>query len=384
MSASSHYSIFHHFIPCGPLHNPYTANARQEEKEAEMSNYSLYDRILGCLVTAGMGDAIGAPSEAMSRDEIIEKYGSRIETFLDGGDNEYALGNLVGEVTDDASQMYEMAKAVVKADGNLTMQGAAEALIAWSEGYPKYYPRNAGPTTSFVIKELKDGKDPLQVGKVGRVYGRGTSNGAAMRVAAAGLIHPGNLPGALDTAIIMSSPSHATQHAYAGAAAIACGIAAALPESSDALEVVKACVWGAKQGEQRGLENARAASGPSVAPIILRAVKVALNCDSMPEAEQAIERYVGNDGSIHTSVSAAVGLFAAAGGDPVKTILGGANIGGDSDTIACIAGMLAGAYKGFAALPSKWYDIFKPANPLLDFETVSRQLEVIAQRNLNG
>lgn len=37
--------------------------------------YSLYDRVLGCLVTAGMGDGIGAPTEAMSRQEILEKYG---------------------------------------------------------------------------------------------------------------------------------------------------------------------------------------------------------------------------------------------------------------------------------------------------------------------
>ena len=48
--------------------------------------YSLYDRVLGCLVTAGMGDGIGAPTEAMSRQEILEKYG-RITGFVDGSTN---------------------------------------------------------------------------------------------------------------------------------------------------------------------------------------------------------------------------------------------------------------------------------------------------------
>lgn len=347
-----------------------------------MDTSYLYDRVLGCLVTAGMGDGIGAPSEAMSRSEIVEKYGSRIETFIDGSDNEYALGNDIAEVTDDASQMYEMAKAIVKCGGDLTLQAAADALVAWSEGYPKYYPRNAGPTTSFVINDLKAGMDPVQIGMVGRVYGRGTSNGAAMRVAAAGLVHPGNWQGALDTAVVMSRPSHGTQHAFAGAAAIACGIAEALRAAPDVFAVAKACVWGAKRGEEIGLATARAASGTSQAPVILRAVKLALDSESMPEAEEKIERYVGNDGSIQVSVAAAIGLFAAAGGDPAKTILGGANIGGDTDTIACIAGMLAGAYKGFAALPDGWWDVFKKANPLLDFETVAGELTEIAAKRL--
>jgi ADP-ribosylglycohydrolase len=74
----------------------------------------------------------------------------------------------------------------------------------------------------------------------------------------------------------------------------------------------------------------------------------------MEEAGQKIEDRIGNDGAIQPSVADAVGLFAAAGGDPAKTILGGANIGGDTDTIACIAGMLAGAYAGFSALPRGW------------------------------
>ena len=122
-----------------------------------MNHEQLYDRILGCLVTAGMGDAIGAPSEAMSRAEILEKFGGPIDTFLDGGENAYAYGNLVGEVTDDASQMYEMAKAVIACGGKLTVEAAAQALVTWSERYPKYFPRNAGPTTSYVINEIKAG-----------------------------------------------------------------------------------------------------------------------------------------------------------------------------------------------------------------------------------
>ena len=71
--------------------------------------YSLHDRILGSLVTAGMGDALGVPSEAYSRAEILQEYGGPIDHFIGPGANVYGAGNLPAEVTDDSSQMYEMA-----------------------------------------------------------------------------------------------------------------------------------------------------------------------------------------------------------------------------------------------------------------------------------
>jgi ADP-ribosylglycohydrolase len=345
------------------------------------TNY-IHDRVLGCLVTAGMGDGVGAPSEAMSRAEIYEKYGGPITKFLDPGDNKYALGNLIGEGTDDASQMFEMAKAVVKTDGNLTVNAAADAIINWSRNYPKYYPRNAGPTTSQVIGDLIAGKDPVEVGKVGKTYYRGTSNGAAMRVAAAGLCSPNNLDKAINTAIIMSKPSHGTQHAFAGSSAIACGIAKAMVDGSDINSVLKACLYGAAEGERIGLKEARIACGSNLIPKLLKAIEISFSTNNMDEALKQLEYEIGNDGSIQVSVSIAIGIFAAAEGDPIKTILGGANIGGDTDTIACVAGMLAGAYSGFSKIPNEWYEIFKLANPLLDFEGISIELAKIAEREL--
>jgi ADP-ribosylglycohydrolase len=49
------------------------------------------------------------------------------------------------------------------------------------------------------------------------------------------------------------------------------------------------------------------------------------------------------------SVPAAVGAFAAAGGEPFETVRAAVRLGGDTDTIAAMAGALAGALHGFAA-----------------------------------
>ena len=340
--------------------------------------YDLYDRILGSLVTAGMGDGIGAPTEAMSYTEILKKYG-RIEGFVDGSTNVIALGNVPGEITDDASQMFEMARAVIETRGNLTTDAAANALAEWSRNWPKYYPRNAGPTTREIITKILEGEDPVMIAKQGGRYQQGTSNGAAMRIAAAGLCNPGDIQGAIETAVVMTKVSHGTQHAFSGACAIAAGISEALKKESTVHSVLKACVYGAKKGEQIGIAEARTASGARVPLKIIEAIAIAYDNNSMEDIERHLDEQMGSDSSAITpAVAIAIGLFAGADGNSEKTILGGANIGGDTDTIACIAGSLAGAYNGYHVLPDDWKDLFTKANPELDLEWAARELVDIA------
>lgn len=346
-----------------------------------LASYDLYDRILGCVATAAMGDALGAPTEAMSRADIISGYGGYVREFYKPGASSYAEGNEPGEVTDDSTQLYEMARALVETDGDLTVEAAAKALLKWSE-YEKFYPRNAGPTTQYVIEELKQGKDPVEVGLAGGTYGRGTSNGAAMRVAPAGLVNPGNLDGAVKTAITMCAPSHANQIAYSGAAAIACGIAEAITEKADVFSVIRACMYGARAAEHYGLEHARIAAGCRVVPRVGQAVRIAIEAETLDQLLAELEGQIGNDGEISSTVPTAIGLFAFAGGDPFDTIVAGANIGNDTDTIACIAGALAGALSGFARVPQDKYEYLKTANAYLDFEGISRQMADIASRRL--
>lgn len=340
----------------------------------------LYGKILGCLTGAAIGDAMGAPAEGLSKDEIAAEYGGRIANYVDGKDNAYSYGNFIGEITDDASQMYEMAKAVADCDGRLTVEAATQALVRWSESYPKYYPRNAGATTSKVIAELKEGKDPVELGKLGRHVGRGTTNGAAMRIAAAGLTAPGDLEKAVQNAVTMCSPSHGTQHAFSGACAIACGISEALTDTATTVSIVKACLYGARRGEELGLQNARRAEGIRVIRNIGTALREALLAEDMEDAENRLDEWVGADGSIQASVALSIGLFLASDGNVEDTILGCANIGGDADTNACIAGSLVGAFRGIGAFPESWVAQMRSANPALDLEGLAKRLTEICEK----
>ena len=200
---------------------------------------------------------------------------------------------------------------------------------------------------------------------------RCTSNGAAMRVVAVGLIHPGDL----DEAV---KPSHGTQYVFAGVAAIACGIAEALKEEADVISVVKVCIYGAKKGYEIGINEARIAAGTDLLPKIVKSIDIAFSTSEMAGTLHQLDLYVGNDGSIQNSVAAAIGIFLATKGNPKETVIYGANLGGDTDTIACIAGMLSGALSGLSSIDKQWKEVFTSANPSIDFSVIGEELYRIA------
>ncbi len=83
------------------------------------------------------------------------------------------------------------------------------------------------------------------------------------------------------------------------------------------------------------------------------------------------------------SVPAAVGIFVAAKGDPLETIVGGTNIGNDTDTVAAMAGSLAGALRGIDAVPQSMYETLKAVNSE-DIEAIARGLTDLAWRRVTA
>ncbi len=81
------------------------------------------------------------------------------------------------------------------------------------------------------------------------------------------------------------------------------------------------------------------------------------------------------------TVPVALALFFLAQGDPEQTIIYGANFGRDADTIASMAGAIAGAYAGAGALPEPWWDKVKTESPR-DHSAVARSLIKVIQKRV--
>jgi ADP-ribosylglycohydrolase len=318
----------------------------------------LADRIRGCLTFAALGDAAGAPIEGCSRAEAAA-YGDPLREWrslararkaadapaegFEGGGGGYAW-------TDDTGQLDALARALVRAGGELTEEAWRAALLEWFRTSPSA--ERAGPTTRAMLEGRTAPGDP-------RV---GLTNGSAMRAAPAGLVHPGDPERAVGLAWIASRPTHDTQVGAAAAGAIAAGVAVALRGAGPGL-VAETCVLGAALGHGLGLRHGRAVMAPRLSDRIELAVDEARAARGLGEALDRIEAAVGTSVLAFESVPAAVGVVVATEGDPLAAVRAGVAIGGDTDTIASMAGALAGAATGLAALEPDDRDLAEPFVP---------------------
>ena len=143
----------------------------------------LYNHVLGGLAGAGMGDALGAATEQWHHTEIFAKFGGPLRSFQQPPPDTWsgAESNKLGQVTDDASQMFYLANKLIECDGSLTHDDWVACLLQWADESP--HVGNMGPTTRLVVQALKDGEDPNLVGVIGtsdrQPASHGATNGAA-------------------------------------------------------------------------------------------------------------------------------------------------------------------------------------------------------------
>lgn len=332
-----------------------------------MADESLHEHILGGLIGEALGDAWGMPAY-LTPEETWQRYGGWVKHFYAGpSDHPVHAGLPAGSVTDDTEQAFALAKSII-ADGAVTAEGVARAVVAWYESVDGDHSPYIGPSTRRAVQAIRRG-DPLsQTGL------RGDTNGAAMRVCPVGLIHPGDVQGAARDAATSCIPTHNTHVAASGAAAVAGAVARALVPSSTLTDIVDA----GKQAAQMAGKWAASWMGASVWRRIELAVQLAEADKSARDRLQDLYDIVGTTLSITESVPAAFGVLVMADGDPVQTAIYAANLSGDADTVGAMACAIAGAWRGRGAFPAEHVAVLKRVNPRLDFAGVAKGLYELA------
>ncbi|MCC6904709.1 MAG: ADP-ribosylglycohydrolase family protein [Anaerolineae bacterium] len=351
----------------------------------KLTREHLGDRVLGAMMACALGDAMGAATEQWQIDEILAAHGGMLRELIPPPIDTFSYRDKAGYVTDDCSQMFALAEAIIKTSGDLTREAWLERMLDWSVNSPFKYAM--GPTTRPIFEALQRGESIERIGAIGqsnrKLTSMGVTNGAGMRVAPAGLINPGDIEGAVRTAWISCYPTHDTQIAASGAAAIAAGVAMALVPGADVFSVVQACLEGAKLGEELGAKEGRRVAGPSIYRRIEIAVEEALRATSFEDALRRIEATVGSSVYLVESGPAAIGIFVAAKGDPVECAVGGTNIGNDTDSTAAMACPLGGALMGIKAIDKKYVKVLSEANTE-DIPGMSNALADIAWKRYNA
>ena len=327
----------------------------------------LYNKIKGGFYGQAFGDAWAMPA-FLNPQQTWDYYGGYIETFLDGP-KEHPVHHILtaGQVTDDTEQAAAIAEVIIQ-EGEVTAKGIAQALVNWYERIGGDDSPYVGPSSRRAIQAIKRGEDLQEVGRFG------DTNGAAMRISPIGLINQGNVQQAIKDAATSCIPSHNTDVAVSGAAAVAGAIAAALAPGSTLEDVVNTGVRAAEEGRQYG----NVWLGASIPRRIEWAVDLVSTDKPLRDRLQDVYDLVGTSLAMSESVPAAFGVLVLAEGDPTRVAILSAALSGDADTVAAIACAIAGAWKGIEAFDPDHLRTLENANPWLDFSGLVEGLHQVA------
>lgn len=321
------------------------------------------DRALGAYYGLALGDALGMPTQVMSREEVVRVYGTLTGFEPARPDNPVSAGMPAGSVTDDTDQAVIVGRLLDEGHGRIDPLRLAHELLDWEkEMKAKGSFDLLGPSTKAALDAVARGVPPREAGR------NGTTNGAAMRVTPVGIAFPAAPLGPfLDRVVESCQVTHDTTIGIAGAAAVAAAVSTGV-DGGSLTDAVDAAVGAARAGARRGHWIA----GADIAARIVWARDLVRGLDET-DALDRICALVGTSVASQESVPAAFAVLAVADGDPWRAALLAANLGGDSDTIGAIAGAVAGSVTGLSGLPADAVRTLRDVNSL-DLEPLTTRL----------
>lgn len=248
-------------------------------------------------------------------------------------------GLRAGSVTDDTMQSMIVGRLLIEGGGHIAAPALAHALVEWErEVQAKGLLDLLGPSTKRALAAVAAGQDPTTTGRTG------TTNGAAMRITPVGIATPINR--LIEIVMEAGRVTHDTPIAHAGAVVVA--------------TVVSAGVDGERLDDAAELAI-QAAGQFGFGKLFARAE---IGATGVETAE---------------SVPTAFAVALAHPEDAWAACAAAARLGGDTDTIAAMAGAMVGACIGLARLPPRAVARVREVNTL-DLESLVDGLLALRDR----
>jgi ADP-ribosyl-[dinitrogen reductase] hydrolase len=292
---------------------------------------SLSDRILGCILGGAVGDALGRLYEGSSPPVRIDDEAE-------------------WRISDDTQLTLATCEAITRT-GGVDPETIASRMAEW---FVQGRVTGVGASTHKALSELARGGHWALVGRRGE---GAAGNGAAMRIAPLGFLLDPARPGDRQTLRDVCRITHHHDEAYAGALAVV------------------AAVRGAWQGAWTG--------GTDLIRLAIEGLFDSRVRDQLEHIERLdphlplskVATHTGNTGYVAESVPLA--LFAAQRvqslgfREMIEQLIA---VGGDTDTIASMAGQIAGTLVGYASLPKRMLDRLPDEQVLTETATSFAQL----------
>jgi poly(ADP-ribose) glycohydrolase ARH3 len=308
----------------------------------------LRDRFEGCLFGLAIGDALGGKFEAQSADAIRGRFATT-ESLIAYPQEEIWY-------TDDTQMAIGVSEALI-AEGEIREETLCRAFVA------NYLPsRGYGRGARAVLDAMEDGHDYRQVAEQ-HFPGGSFGNGAAMRVAPVGLLFRDDRPRLWEQARLSALPTHVHPLGIEGAQllALAVGLCTGM-EGFDRAAFFSELLGACSSAEYRAkMETAAVIRSP----------------EELAGLGNRIE-------ALH-SVPTAIASFALTPESYEETISNVVFLGGDTDTLAAMAGALSGAYVGVSRLPGRLVGLLESSPKGRTYlKSLSEQLFAVYQRGLVG
>jgi ADP-ribosylglycohydrolase len=311
-------------------------------------------RALGAFYGLAIGDALGMPTQFLSRRKVASLFGV-LEDFESGPDeNEISRGMVAGTVTDDTDQAVIIARELIAGNGRVDQGRLAKELKSWEKRMTDAGSLDLlGPSTRRAIDLFERGTDLDVTGRWG------DTNGAAMRIAPVGIAAPVEPTRRFCELVFDASRlTHNTSLAIAGSAAVAAVVSAGI----DGAATPAALKIGTEMAAA-GAEFGHFVAGADVSKRILWALTLTEGLEDK-DVLDAIYDLVGTGLATQEAVPAAFAIASASPADPWRACILAAGLGGDSDTVAAMAGAMVGACTGIDAFPRSAVDLVNERNNL--------------------
>ena len=290
-----------------------------------MNKNILWNKVYGSLLAGVMGDAMGAPSEGMTYQEIEKEFGY--------------INDFSGAGTDDSAIKLILCEAILNNNGYVTADEFADAFL---NNKDNYYSLFYIPVRNMFHKLESKLSLPVYAG-----YGNMQSSSSAMSITPMGLINACNPRQAAQETYDVAGLIHAGDSTFCrdGACAIAAAVAEALSPDATVDSIVTASYQYLHKQSSIVMINK-----------IKQVVALAYETKSYEQFRERFYQSFLQDiiSDSRETVPCTIALFVLADGDPNKAMIYAANFGRDSDTIGTMIGGICGAFKGVDGLKKEW------------------------------
>lgn len=352
----------------------------------------LEDKAVGALAGAAVGDAMGGAVEGWTPEQIQQRHGGHVTGIVGPFDPDWRDARPIapyhkgdGHVTDDTLLTHALVDVYAERRRHLDAYEIADHLVPLLVDEKRWIPeletdalllQRLFLAEKWLVARLHYGHvDPREAG-VGNIV----NCGAAMYMAPVGIANAADPAGAYAEAIDITG-AHQSSYGREAAGVYAAAVAAAMDPAATPEQVVQSCVDVAHDGTREAIVAVRAAAESiehwTTGLAALRAAITPYDTVGPDYRSPAPDSRRPSRVKSIEELPVALGLLLVADGDYRASVLGAVNYGRDADSIATMAGGIAGALGGLGAVPADWRSEVATRSRL-DIETPGRRMAAVA------